>query len=73
MSTISGIAKENEIKDRLGLSGAAAAPPSTDTTSPDPLTEPTTPSRHTEPLHLEGENEPINLRLDLSRAAKPQR
>jgi hypothetical protein len=66
MSTMTTISKENEIKQELGLSGAAPAP-----TSTDPPTE--APSRHIEPLYLDGEDEPINLRTDLSAAAKPQR
>jgi hypothetical protein len=66
MSTMTTISKENEIKQELGLSGAAPAP-----TPTDPPTE--APGRNIEPLYLEGEDEPINLRTDLSAAAKPQR
>jgi hypothetical protein len=82
-STISTIAKENEIKQRLGL---AAAPPSPAVT-PEPSNDdevndvndndednappPPTPPRST-PLYLEGDDAPpVLLRTDLSAAAKP--
>ena len=83
-STISTIAKENEIKERLGLSGAvtppspAAAPePSDDVndvndSDEDNAPRPTAPQRST-PLYLEGTDAPpVLLRTDLSAAAKPR-
>ena len=74
-STISTIAKENEIKQRLGLSPAAAPPspaaapePSDDEDNAPP---PPVPQRST-PLYLEGDDAPpVLLRTDLSAAAKP--
>lgn len=67
VSTMTNIAKENEVKSRLGVSGAAPAPqPSTDPAQPDQ------PARTVEPLYLDGEDEPISLRLDLSRQATKQ-
>jgi lambda family phage portal protein len=73
LSTISGIAKENEIKDRLGLSGAAApaVTPSTPSDAASQTAAPSTPpAREIEYLHLDENEPPIVLRLDLSRAAK---
>ena len=67
VSTMTNIAKENEVKSRLGVSGAAPAPqPSTDPAQPDQ------PARTVEPLYLDGEDEPVSLRLDLSRQATKQ-
>jgi hypothetical protein len=70
MNTMTSISKENEVKERLGLSGAAATPAPTDTPSETP---PTTPARSAEPLYLDGEDQPLSLRTDLSAAAKQQR
>jgi lambda family phage portal protein len=70
MSTMSTISKENEIKQQLGLS-ASAPTPDISTTNEAPPTD--QPAREIEPLYLDGEDEPLNLRLDLSRAAKPPR
>lgn len=69
MSTMTTIAKENEIKAQLGLS---APPPAPTDPTPDPLADSTDPNaqREVEPLYLDETDEPINLRLDLSRAAK---
>ena len=82
-STISTIAKENEIKQRLGLGAAppspAAAPePSNDDdvndvndSDEDNALPPPTPQRST-PLYLEGDDAPpVLLRTDLIAAAKP--
>ena len=78
-STISTIAKENEIKQRLGLVAVeppspAAAPEPVDTVDDndeDTAAPPAAPQRST-PLYLEGDNSPpILLRTDLSDAAKP--
>lgn len=70
MSTITSIAKENEVKERLGLS-APTPTPDTPTANEAPPTD--QPAREIEPLYLDGEDEPLSLRLDLSRAAKPPR
>ena len=70
MSTITSIAKENEVKERLGLS-AAAPSPDTPTANEVPPTD--QPAREVEPLYLDGEVEPIRLRTDLSSAAKQRR
>lgn len=68
MATMTTIAKENEIKDQLGLN----APPPTDPPAESPPTD--LPQRQLEPefeeLLLEDEPEPLRLRTDLSRAAK---
>ena len=83
-STISTIAKENEIKQRLGLSGEVAPP--SPAAAPEPSDEaelddndednaprPTAPQRST-PLYLEGDDAPpVLLRTDLSAAARPRR
>jgi hypothetical protein len=77
-STISTIAKENEVKERLGLgpvapepSSPAAAPEPSDDADEDNAPPPPTPQRST-PLYLEGDDAPpVLLRTDLSAAAKP--
>ena len=70
MATMTTIAKENEIKEQLGLSGPVEAPPDPPA---DPSTEPPSPSpqrdAETEELLLDDEDEPIRLRTDLSRQA----
>jgi hypothetical protein len=70
MATMTTIAKENEIKEQLGLSGPVEAPPEPPA---DPSTEPPSPSpqrdAETEELLLDDEDEPIRLRTDLSRQA----
>jgi lambda family phage portal protein len=70
MNTMTSISKENEVKDRLGLSSAVATPAPTDAP---PETAPTTPAPTTEPHYLDGEDQPLSLRTDLSAAAKQQR
>lgn len=81
-STISTIAKENEIKQRLGLGAVTQPEPSSPVAAPEPSDDvddndeensprPAAPQRST-PLYLEGDNStPILLRNDLSDAAKP--
>jgi capsid protein len=69
VNTMSSIAKENELKARLGVMPTIAPsvpPASFDSPAPPP-------DRNAVPLHLDGEPAPLNLRLDLSAAAKSQR
>lgn len=75
-STISTIAKENEIKLRLGLEPAAPEQASP-AAAPEPTGESETPAvapQRSIPLYLEGADaSPVLLRTDLSDAAKPHR
>ena len=81
-STISTIAKENEVKERLGLGPVAPEPPSTvaaaspsndDADDSDEDNAPAVAPQRSTPIYLEGDDAPhILLRTDLSAAAKPR-
>ena len=66
MATMTTIAKENEIKEQLGLT----TPPPTDPPAESPPTDLPQLEPEVEELLLEDEPEPLRLRTDLSRAAK---